>query len=100
MTLPQLTVLKSQSGSKVQIIERAQHKWKDIAGLICSNSNKISTLENEGKSSKDCLRQVLVEDFIENKPQNYSNDWKGLIKLLNDVDLTTLADEVKEFFSS
>ena len=35
------------------------------------------------------------QGFIENKPEDYSQDWRGLIELLDDVDLKALAEKVK-----
>ena len=94
MTLSQLVVLKPRSGEKLRIIDSAKHKWKEITSLICSDTNKISALQKQDKD--DCLRQVLIECFLENKPQNYSQDWNGLIELLDDVGLQVLAYDVKK----
>ena len=98
VTLSQLVVLK-QSGSKLRIIDSAKHKWKEITSLICSDANKISILEKQYNSLDDCLRQVLIECFIENKPQNYSQDWSGLIEVLDDVGLQALAKDVEKFLT-
>ena len=93
MTLSELVVLK-RSGSKVRIVDSAKHKWKDITSLICGDTNKISTLEEQCSDPSDCLRKVLIECFIENKPKGYSQDWNGLIEVLDDVGLQSLAEEV------
>ena len=81
---------------KIRIINEASHKWKDIADLICDSANKTSVLEQRYPNEpKDRLRQVFIDNFINKKPQNYSQDWRGLIELLDDVDLKTLAENVK-----
>lgn len=101
VTLPQLTVLKykdkEQCSKKVHILENAKHKWKEIASLICSTPNRISTLEKKhNNDAGDCCREVFIECFINGKPEGaYSPDWNGLIELLNDVDLKTLAEETR-----
>ena len=98
VTLSQMVVLKrsGQSGPKVHIIDSAKHKWKDITSLISKDTNKISTLSTLVHSDpSDCLRQVLIECFIENKPQGYSQDWNGLIELLDDVGLQSLAEDIE-----
>jgi hypothetical protein len=104
VTLQQLVVLKptnGQGGSKLHIIDSAKHKWKEITSLICSDANKINALEKQYNNNPgDCLRQVLIECFIENKPQDYSQDWSGLIEVLDDVGLETLAEDVKKTLSS
>ena len=85
---------------KVRIINEASHKWKDIAGLICSDANRIKLLEQQYRGDpKECLQQIFIESFIENKPQKYSQDWNGLIELLGDVDLEALAEKVETALS-
>ena len=101
MTLQKLVVHKSINGSKLRIIDRAKHKWKEITSLICSDPNKISALEKQYNSNPDdCLREVLIKCFIENKPQNYSQDWRGLIEVLDDVGLEALAEDVRKCLRS
>ena len=98
-TLKELMMLKYKDKGqekKVRIIKEASCKWKDIASLICENPNKVKVLEDENRGRhEDCLRQTLVENFINKKPTDYSQDWSGLIELLDNVDLEALADKVK-----
>ena len=102
-TLNDLEMLKyvdKGEDKKIRIINEASHKWRDIASLICSDTNKISLLEQQHRGdAKECLRQIFIENFISKKPQRYSQDWKGLIELLSDVDLETLAEKVKDAVS-
>ena len=84
---------------KLRIIKEASCKWKDIASLICENPNKVSILEEVHRGRhEDCLRQTLIEDFINKKPAEYSHDWNGLIELLDNVDLEALAEKLKNAF--
>ena len=98
-TLKELVRLKyTERGEekKLQIIKEASHKWKDIASVISDDANKISVLEQQHPGDPhECLRQTLIDDFINKNPEDYSQDWKGLIELLDDVDLKTLADKIK-----
>ena len=74
--------------------------WKDIATFICHDRNVIRVLEQKYHGDpKECLIQTFVDNFINKKPKNYSQDWKGLIELLEDVDLETLAQDVKHALS-
>ena len=99
-TSNELTLLKyTEKGEKkkLNIIEGASHKWKDIASLICDDPNTVNVLEqNLRGNAKDCLRQVFTENFINKKPKGgYSQDWSGMIELLDDVSLEALAAKVK-----
>jgi hypothetical protein len=74
--------------------------WKDIATLICDDGNIIRVLEQKWHGdSKECLKQIFVDNFLNKKPQKYSQDWNGLIELLDDIDLETLAENIKHALS-
>ena len=78
----------------MRIIEKASHKWKPIADLICSH-NRASALEQQYKDPRERLSEVLRENFIEKEPECYSQDWNGLLEILEDVDLGALKEDVQ-----
>jgi hypothetical protein len=81
---------------KVRIINEAAHKWKDIASLICGEANKSTVVQQAClPDPNECLRQIFIDNFINKKPRKYSQDWNGVIELLDDVDLESLAEKVK-----
>ena len=89
------------AAKKIRIIRTASHKWKGIASLICDETHQTTVLEQKCQNDlEECLRQVLIENFIDQKPKGYSQDWKGLIELLDDVDLETFAKEVEHALKS
>jgi hypothetical protein len=98
-TLEELKILKyTDKGKKhkVRIINEASHKWKDVADLICGDVNTTTTLEQKCRGDpNECLRQTFIDFFLNKKPQGYTQDWNGLIELLDDIDLETLAENVK-----
>ena len=85
---------------KIRIISEASHQWGDIANLICSDANITSVLEQKwhGDPNK-CLKAIFTDNFINKKPENYSQDWDGMIELLDDVGLKTLAENVQHALS-
>lgn len=86
--------------NKLHIISEAEHKWKDITNLIFSEPNKVSTFESKSPGNpKECLKLAFIEGFIEKPPEKYSQDWNGLIELLDDVELKSLAEKVKHALS-
>ena len=102
-TLDELLILKytdKAEKKKLRIISKACHVWKDIATLICNDSNMTTVLEQKCRGDpKECLKQTFNDNFINKKPQKYSQDWNGLIELLDDVDLEKLAEDVKHALS-
>ena len=102
-TLSELMILKyTDEGveKKIRIISQASHQWKDITSLICSDTNKTSTLEKQCQNDpNECLRQVFIHNFINMKPLNYPQTWKGLIELLDDINLKTVSKELEHALS-
>ena len=97
-TLDELLILKyTDKGTKhkVRIVNEASHKWKDIANLICSDTNVTTKLEDKYHNPNECLKQTFIDYFINKKPQGYTQNWNGIIELLDDIDLQTLAEKVK-----
>ena len=81
---------------KVRVISEARHKWKDIAGRICHDPNEMAVVQQACLADQnECLMKLFIDNFINKKPQNYSQDWNGVIELLEDVELETLAEKVK-----
>ena len=98
-TINELIILKyTDKGEKkkVRIIEAAKHKWKDIASLISSDSHETSVLEDRHRGDpNECLKEAFIHSFIDKKPRDYSQDWNGLIELLDDIGLERLSKDVK-----
>ena len=93
--------MEGKEKKRVSIINEASHKWKDIASLICDDPNKIRAIEQQHQGNpNECLRQTLLDDFLNKKPEGYSHDWNGLIELIVDVYLETLAQKIREALSS
>ena len=95
----ELTLLKyttKEGNKKVRILKDASHKWKTIANLISSDTNKATTLAQQYTDPQDCLQELLVECFINKKPDKYQHNWNGMIELLSDVELESLAENVSE----
>ena len=103
-TLNELMILKYKDKgekNKIRIIHTASHKWKGIASLICDEAHQTNILEQKYQNDpEECLRQVFIHNFIDKKPKKYSQDWKGLIELLDDVGLERFAKEVEHALKS
>ena len=93
-----LKYTKDGKKHKLNIIKRASHRWRDVAGRLSDDPNRANAVgQNCQERPEDCLRQLLVEDFINKKPaNNYTQDWNGIIELLDDIEEESLAEEVKE----
>ena len=86
----------------MKIIDGVCHKWKEITCLLSSDDNKVEKLSQHfSNDPSQCLRRLFVDCFINKKAASgrYSQDWIGIIQLLEDVDMETLAAEVREIVS-
>ena len=90
--------MKDGKEHKVSIIAKASHKWKEIASQLSDDPNRATAVGLYCRESpEDCLRQLFVQDFFNKTPaNNYSQDWNGIIELLKNVEMETLAEEVRE----
>ena len=87
----------------LNIINQLSHKWRDIATLISKDTNKADILSVRfNNDPSPCLRQLFLDCFINNKPDGgrYSQDWKGVIELIEDVQEETLAEKVKKMVAN
>lgn len=88
--------MKKGERQQVRILREAKHKWRTISNLICPDANKVTVLEDQFQDLEARLQHLLVESFIHKKPNNYEHNWNGMIELLYDVELETLAKKVDE----
>jgi hypothetical protein len=98
-TINELQIFKyTDKGKKnnIRIFNSASHKWKNIASLICNDANFVHELEERFHGDPtECLIRLFSDYFIRKKPRRYSQNWNGLIELLNDVGLESLARELR-----
>ena len=101
----QLTMLEyTKDGEKktINIISRAAHAWSKVADLITDDIHVVDNLRDQHRGrNEEAFKQLLKDCFIGNTPLGgYTQDWNGMVKLLNDVRLGTLASEVEEAIKS
>ena len=103
-----LHVLKrcDKSGKTMQtvnIINSVSHRWRQLASLLSDDINKAENLSQKFNNDPHmCLEQLFKDCFIKNKPavDRYSQDWDGLIELLEDIDEAAIAEEVREIVTN
>lgn len=85
---------------QTMIIGQVCHKWKTIASLLSKKGNTIDVLsQRHNNDPPQCAQQVFQDCFISNKPAHgrYSQDWNGIIELLNGIEEEALSEEVSEW---
>ena len=102
----QLTMIqytKNGEEKTINVIRGAAHRWKNIADLITEDLHVVDNLQEEHRGkNEEAFKQLLKDHFISANPVfgGYTKDWKGLVRLLNDVRLGSLASDVEEAIKS
>ncbi len=99
LSMPQLTLLKFDSGSEgekeVRIIDDAAVEWQTIGTLLAfdKSGNQLLSIKH-GKSQKEALYEVF-RLWLQGNGRYQSPTGTNLVKLLKDSRLKALADEVR-----
>ena len=104
-TLRELELLKyTKEGKKqkLKILDGIGHSWRKVANFLSDDPYRAGNLEQKYHDPVDCLRQLFLENFINKKPasDDYSQDWRGVIELLNDIDQNDLAEELDDVINN
>ena len=90
---------------KMKIAETIAPKWRRLAVMIEISDAQITNIQNpgSGKTPERCLYDILriwQESSGVEGSNEYSYSWDGLRGLLNDIEYSVLADDLREALSS
>ena len=60
---------------------------------------RLKAIAKDHREVTECCREVFYE-WLEQKDGDYSVSWEGLCELLEDMDLSTLASQIRQIISS
>ena len=97
-----LSMLKTKSGAKINIIDQVAPYWPDFALKLdfdpCGGT--IQIIEKKcHHDPKDCCREVM-QLWLEGKGSRQPATWKLLVEILHECDLNTLAGKVQDALES
>ena len=92
-----LTVLCTESSQQLYLIEEISPQWKEASDLLGLRISRIKVIEEDHRSVVDCCREVVAE-WLNHKEgmYNYPPSWKGMCKLLYDLKLSTIAEQIQK----
>ena len=95
-TLAQLKIMKTTTGEKIKIIESVAPKWKELGDLLDFDpeGRTLDLIEtnNQLKGPVAYCREMFVTWL---KGNGREATWEVLIELLDDIDQSELAKQVK-----
>ena len=84
---------------ELRIIRDISPVWKTAGDLLEIHHSDLKCIEMEQHyDPKSCCREVMLKWLNQDKPSQYSADWQGLYKLLNDLELGSDAKQLKNAF--
>ena len=101
-----LMTWKDENGVKreLRIYSRMAHKWRQIATRLGIELGEIESIDADYCTSYCRITVVLGRwfDNARNLPNasRYPKSWQGLINLLEDTELSEVAEELKRALSS
>ena len=73
------------------------HKWKQLGTLLEIPLPTIDSWEQQYRGdASSCITAVLSQHWMENPTEYYPLTWEGLDRLLNDAELSQVAEELKQ----
>ena len=77
---------------KFRLKSQVYHKWRRMANLVASRQ-QVEVWGRE-KNSEECCDAVLCR-WLDHPPRHYPATWEGLSELLEDSELSEVANELK-----
>ena len=95
-TLTQLMKIKTAGGEKVQIIKSLAPQWKELGALLDFDTEgrtlKLIEADHQQKGYVACCQEMFTL-WLQGKGKEAT--WELLIELLDDIDQSELAKQVK-----
>ena len=89
---------KNSAGAteRVTILDDVCSEWKRIGDLLALNPGHLKAIENDNRGvAYDCCRAVF-HDWLQEEEGEYSVTWEGLCELLEDMQLSNLANRLRK----
>ena len=86
---------------KTKVYQDLASEWRKVADFLGLTPQQRESIEENYRMSEKCIVKVF-EKWMDNKEElkRYPCTWNGLCELLNDMDRTTLSQEVINVFGS
>ncbi len=82
---------------RIQIISELSPKWSDISDLLGFSPALTQQIELNYHRVQDRCKEVMrLWLSSEEGVYRYSTTWEGLIELLEDIELSSLASDIQE----
>ena len=77
--------------TEFRLLQKIQHKWCDIGTLL---GVAVDTIDDRKPNGEKC--QEVVRMWLENGSPEHPVEWASLIRVLKDVEMGRVAEELRE----
>ncbi len=82
---------------RIQIISELSPKWSDISDLLGFSTARIQQIRQDNNGVQDRCKEVMrLWLDSEEGTYRYPTTWEGLIELLEDIELSILASDIRK----
>ncbi len=82
---------------RIQIISELSPKWSDISDLLGFSTARIQQIRQDNSGVQDRCKEVMrLWLDSEEGAYHYPTTWEGLIELLEDIELSILASDIRK----
>ena len=79
----------------IKIRDNISPKWIEVGDLLGLSSERLKGIDLQRRGDVSmCIRDVLV-DWLHGNQGSYPTTWEGVVHLLEDMELSTLAQQLK-----
>ena len=88
---------KTEGGhtEKLYLMKRISFKWRDIGDLLGMPSSEMAKLSLKHHEDPVLCCQEVLDKWLHNPPCEYPATWEGLMELLEDSNLSSVASELR-----
>ena len=99
-TMKNLTIIKKTDHKKqvhqLRLIEQMSPHWKKASDLLGLPLDHTTRIEMNHREVESCCREVMAQWLSHaNGMYNYSTTWEGLCQLLEDMELSAIAENLR-----
>ena len=99
-TMKNLNIIKSTDHKKqvhqLCLIERMSPHWKKASDLLGLTPDHTTRIDKNHREVENCCREVMAQWLTHaDGMYNYSTTWEGLCQLLEDMELSTIAENLR-----
>ena len=81
---------------KLRIVQNICPKWRQIGNLLNISDSLLESILSQYRGDLEECCYAVLRQWLDNGSPDYPLTWEGLLELLNDVDCSQVADELRD----